>query len=223
MYTVYLVDDEKNLNDLLTFHLKNEGWNIRSFYSGMEALDHIQDEVDLWVLDIMMPQIDGYTLIKKVKEHHSDVPVIFISARDSDIDRVVGLEFGSEDYITKPFLPRELILRIKKILERANGNGKTSENKIIGSNCEILYDNRLVRKNGQSIEFTSKEYDLVEVFTKNANKAFSREELLDLVWGRDYFGSDRVVDDLVRRVRKKLPEFELETVYGYGYRWCGYE
>lgn len=223
MYTIYLVDDEKNLNDLLTFHLQNEGWNVKSFYSGMDVLEHIQDKVDLWILDIMMPQIDGFTLIKKVKEYNPEVPVIFISARDSDIDRVVGLEFGSEDYITKPFLPRELILRINKILSRKNIDKKTTENKLIGSECEIIYENRLIKKNARTIEFTSKEYDLIEVFTKNENKAFSREELLDLVWGRDYFGSDRVVDDLVRRVRKKLPEFDLETVYGYGYRWCGYE
>jgi len=219
MYKINLVDDERNLNDLLTFHLKNEGWDINNFYSGKEALLHIEDEVDLWVMDIMMPEVDGYTLIKKVKEKKPDMPVIFISARDSDIDRVVGLEFGSEDYITKPFLPRELILRVKKILNRLEKEVIVKQEKDIENGYHIDYNKRQILENGKRIELTSKEFDIIDVFTHNPSKAFSREELIEKVWGADYFGSDRVVDDLVRRIRKKLPKLEVETVYGYGYRW----
>ncbi|WDV47247.1 response regulator transcription factor [Clostridiaceae bacterium M8S5] len=214
MYRINLLEDEKNLNDLLTFHLQNEGWQIQSFIRGLDALEHINDDVDLWVLDIMVPDLDGYALIKKIKEV-KDVPVIFISARDKDIDRVIGLEYGSDDYITKPFLPRELILRIEKLLSR-----NTSKDIINVNGCytldkkrrELLLDNEV-------IVLTSKEFDLVQVMIDSPRKAFSRDDLLNNVWGDDYFGSERVVDDLVRRIRKKLPNLKIETVYGYGYRW----
>ena len=151
MYKINLVDDERNLNDLLTFHLKNEGWDINNFYSGKEALLHIEDEVDLWVMDIMMPEVDGYTLIKKVKEKKPDMPVIFISARDSDIDRVVGLEFGSEDYITKPFLPRELILRVKKILNRLEKEVIVKQEKDIENGYHIDYNKRQILEKSSRI------------------------------------------------------------------------
>lgn len=214
MYKIYLLEDEKNLNDLLTFHLENEGWEIKSFLYGLEALKHIQDDVDLWVLDIMVPDMDGYTLIKKIKEV-KDVPVIFISARDKDIDRVIGLEYGSDDYITKPFLPRELILRIEKLLSR-----NTPKDVITINECYILDKKRReLLYNNEVVVLTSKEFDLVKVMIDAPRKAFSRENLLNNVWGEDYFGSERVVDDLVRRIRKKLPNLKIETVYGYGYRW----
>lgn len=220
---LYIVDDEKNLNDLLAFHLKNEGWEVQSFYSSMEAYQHAEDTVDLWVLDIMMPEIDGYTLIKQIKAKNPKVPVIFISARDTDVDRVVGLEVGSDDYITKPFLPRELILRVKRLLEREGLSQVEEKRKKIDEHHEIDYSFRAVYYHGEAVELTSKEYDFILAMVKNPNRAFSREDLLNQIWGADYFGSDRVVDDLVRRIRKKLPELKIETLYGFGYRWCGYE
>lgn len=116
-YTIYLVEDEDNLNELLTKYLENEGWNITSFTKGEDARKQMQPSPHLWILDIMLPDTDGYTLIKEIKEKDPDVPVIFISARDADIDRVLGLELGSNDYIAKPFLPRELIIRVQKLLE----------------------------------------------------------------------------------------------------------
>ena len=220
---VYIVDDEKNLNDLLAFHLKNEGWDVFSFYNSLEAYNHADDDTDLWILDIMMPEIDGYTLIKQIRTKKPMVPVIFISARDTDIDRVVGLEFGSDDYITKPFLPRELIIRAKRLLERAPQNTVVNSRKQIDNHHEIDSISRIIYFEKVPVDLTSKEYDFILEMIQNPNRAFSREELLNRIWGIDYFGSDRVVDDLVRRIRKKLPELKIETLYGYGYRWCGHE
>lgn len=220
---VYIVDDEKNLNDLLAFHLKNEGWDVFSFYNSLEAYSHADDDTDLWILDIMMPEIDGYTLIKQIRTKKPMVPVIFISARDTDIDRVVGLEFGSDDYITKPFLPRELIIRAKRLLERAPQNTVVNSRKQIDNHHEIDSISRIIYFEKVPVDLTSKEYDFILEMIQNPNRAFSREELLNRIWGIDYFGSDRVVDDLVRRIRKKLPELKIETLYGYGYRWCGHE
>lgn len=220
---VYIVDDEKNLNDLLAFHLKNEGWDVFSFYNSLEAYNHADDDTDLWILDIMMPEIDGYTLIKQIRTKKPMVPVIFISARDTDIDRVLGLEFGSDDYITKPFLPRELIIRAKRLLERAPQNTVVNSKKQIDNHHEIDSISRIIYFEKVPVDLTSKEYDFILEMIQNPNRAFSREELLNRIWGINYFGSDRVVDDLVRRIRKKLPELKIETLYGYGYRWCGHE
>lgn len=170
---------------------------------------------DLWILDIMLPDIDGYQLIKEIKSITPNIPVIFISARDQDIDRVVGLELGSDDYLPKPFLPRELVIRVKNILGRLNTNNSSVSNL---QPYNINESSRIVKYKEEAIDLTSKEYELVVYFAKNPGIALSREQILNTIWGEDYFGSDRVVDDLVRRVRKKLPELDIETVYGYGYR-----
>src|SRR5699024_2409879 len=142
------------------------------------------------------------------------VPVIFISARDADIDRVLGLELGSQDYLAKPFLPRELVIRSKNILNRFNNNSK------VQSIPPYIIDekSRLVYNGEKTIDLTSKEYELLVYFSNNLEVALSRQQILDYIWGIDYFGSDRVVDDLIRRLRKKMPDLNIETVYGYGYR-----
>lgn len=214
-YKVYLVEDDENLNLVLTSYLEREGWEITSFLNGLSAEKYIDIPPDLWILDIMLPDIDGYELIKKIKSTTSDVPVIFISARDKDIDRVVGLELGSDDYLSKPFLPRELVIRSKNLLERYNKNTFTVEN--IGP-YNINTGSRIVTKDDVPIELTSKEYALLVYFINNMGLALSREQILTHIWGSDYFGSDRVVDDLVRRLRKKMQDLDIETVYGYGYR-----
>jgi len=163
----------------------------------------------------MLPDIDGYQLIKEIKSATPNIPVIFISARDADIDRVVGLELGSDDYLPKPFLPRELVIRARNILDRFN----TNISHIYNLTPYIINDSsRIVKLEEKIIDLTSKEYDLLIYFAKNPNIALSREQILDHIWGNDYFGSDRVVDDLVRRLRKKMPKLDVETVYGYGYR-----
>ncbi|MFS8540695.1 MAG: response regulator transcription factor [Tissierellales bacterium] len=214
-YKIYLVEDDKNLNLILTTYLKKEGWEISSFFTGEEALNAIKTPPDLWILDIMLPDIDGYQIIKEIKSTTPNIPVIFISARDADIDRILGLELGSDDYLSKPFLPRELVIRTKKLLERVY---KTPMEIINIQPYTIDEKSRRVKKGEEIINLTSKEFDLLAFFIKNRNQALSREQILKCLWGEDYFGTDRVVDDLVRRLRKKMPELNIETIYGYGYR-----
>ncbi|AEE90953.1 two-component response regulator [Tepidanaerobacter acetatoxydans Re1] len=214
-YCVYLVEDDKNLNLVLTSYLQKEGWQVVSFLTGNEAKQAIENPPDLWILDIMLPDIDGYHLLQEIKAVSPQVPIIFISARDADIDRVVGLELGSDDYLAKPFLPRELVIRSRNLLERIyspNTQTRTISPYIINE------ASRMVKLNEEVIDLTSKEFDLLLYFVKNQGLAISREQILTNIWGTDYFGSDRVVDDLVRRLRKKMPQLCLETIYGYGYR-----
>lgn len=211
---IYLVEDDENLNLVLSSYLEKEGFLIKSFLNGTDAMENINNTPDLWILDIMLPDIDGYQLIKQIKTITPGVPVIFISARDQDIDRVLGLELGSEDYLSKPFLPRELIIRVKNVLGRVNPNPSMVS---LGPYI-INKDSRQVRFNDELIDLTSKEYELLVYFSKNLNIALSREQILLYIWGDDYFGSDRVVDDLIRRLRKKVPKLDIETIYGYGYR-----
>lgn len=214
-FTIYLVEDDKNLNLVLTSYLEKENWKISSFLTGGEAKKAICNPPDLWILDIMLPDIDGYQLLQEIKLTSPKIPVIFISARDADIDRVLGLELGSDDYLPKPFLPRELVIRTRNLLER-----------IYGTNTQVQtippYDisekNRTVKLKEKLIDLTNKEFDLLIYFMKNQDLALSREQILIHVWGDDYFGTDRVVDDLIRRLRKKMPYLNIDTIYGYGYR-----
>ena len=214
-YKIYLVEDDENLNLVLTSYLKNEGWQVASFLNGESAKKLIMDPPDLWILDIMLPDIDGYELIREIKKITPEVPVIFISARDADIDRVVGLELGSDDYLAKPFLPRELVIRAKNLLNRFQPKLSIIDNL---KPYVINHASRVVSYNENIIDLTSKEYNLLIFFSENPNIALSRNQILNQVWGNDYFGSDRVVDDLVRRLRRKMPKLDVETIYGYGYR-----
>ena len=215
-YEIYLVEDEKNLNKLLSSYLKNEGWKVKSFISGKEAQKSIMNRPDLWILDIMLPDVDGYQLISEIKEHDKSIPVIFISARDADLDKIIGLEKGSDDYLAKPFSPRELVIRSRKILERVYDRKK--EEIINYGKYQMNLAKRQVIKGENEIELTAKEFDLIVYMLKNKKQALSRKQILNAVWEENYFGSDRVVDDLIRRVRKKLADFNIETIYGHGYR-----
>lgn len=214
-FKIYLVEDDKNLNLILSTYLKKEGWEVSSIFTGEEALNLISSPPDLWILDIMLPDIDGYQIINEIKASTPSIPVIFISARDADIDRILGLELGSDDYLSKPFLPRELVIRTKKLLERVYG---TNTEVLVISPYIIDEKSRRVKMDDEIINLTSKEFDLLDFFIKNQNQALSRDQILKSVWGDDYFGTDRVVDDLVRRLRKKMPKLNIETIYGYGYR-----
>lgn len=214
-YRVYLVEDDKNLNLVLSSYLEKENWIVSSFLNGEDAQRAISNPPDLWILDIMLPDIDGYQLISKIKAFSPHVPVIFISARDEDIDRVLGLELGSDDYLSKPFLPRELVIRCRNLLERFSKPSIMSET--MGP-YNINIGSRTVTLDGKSIDLTSKEYELLIYFSHNIELALSREQILNHIWGNNYFGSDRVVDDLVRRLRKKMPMLDIETLYGYGYK-----
>ncbi|WP_010501627.1 response regulator transcription factor [Paenibacillus elgii] len=226
MYRIFLVEDEEHLNGVLSAYLESEGWQVRSFLNGGEARQAIGERPDLWILDIMLPGIDGYQLLREIKADQPRLPVIFISARDADIDRVVGLELGSDDYMAKPFLPRELVIRTRKLLERVYGDGRQEAGAEARGRAQLLVppyivdeDGRTVRtEKGKAVDLTSKEFDLIVYFGRHAGQLLDREQVLAGVWGSDYYGSDRVVDDLVRRLRRKLPQLRLETVYGYGYR-----
>lgn len=220
MYKIALVEDEKNLASLVIKYLKGEGYEIKYFSNGEDAIENISDDIDLWILDIMLPGIvTGYDLIKVIRNKNSNKPIIFTSARDQDIDKIMGLELGSDDYVSKPYSIRELVLRVKNLLNRAYlTNNNKNQNIEEFSGYIIDYDKRIVLENNENINLTSKEYDLLFFLLKNKSKAFSRDQILTAVWGSDYFGSDRVVDDLMRRLRQKMPNLSVETIYGFGYR-----
>lgn len=216
-YIIYLVEDEQSLNNILTTYLQQEGWEVKSFLNGETARQAITEQPHLWILDIMLPDIDGFQLIKEIKANDKATPVIFISARDADLDRIMGLEMGSDDYLAKPFLPRELVVRARKLLERIYDFDE-SDSGYSYAKYKIDENQRTVIDGDEVITLTSKEFDILLLFIKNIGQAFSREQVLNIVWGDDYFGSDRVVDDLVRRLRQKLPKLQVETIYGFGYR-----
>lgn len=217
MYRICLVEDEKNLNNLIKSYLERDGYEVVCFYTGEDAYDYIGKEVvHLWILDIMLgDSISGYDIIKKIREKQSEVPVIFTSARDQDLDKIIGLELGSDDYVTKPYSPKELVLRVNRIIKRVYSN---SSDRIHYETYDVDLTKRTVLEQAMEISLTTLEFDLLVMFLNNKNKSFSREEILKNIWGNDYFGSDRVVDDLVRRIRKKLPKLHINTIYGYGYR-----
>ena len=218
MYTICFVEDEVNLSNLIRTYLERSGYEVVSFTKGKDAIDYIGGKADLWILDIMLgDDVNGYDVIKAIREKDANVPVIFTSARDQDLDKILGLELGSDDYITKPYSSKELVLRVNKIIKRVYKD--TQPQLISYDTYTIDTDKRVVIDNKQKeIKLTTLEFDLLLLFIQNKNKCFSREEILDVVWGKDYFGTDRVVDDLVRRLRKKLPKLNVNAVYGYGYR-----
>ncbi|NFG96285.1 response regulator transcription factor [Clostridium sporogenes] len=216
---VYLVEDEKSLNILLEKYLQREGYEVTTFFNGSSAIEKIKDVPDLWILDIMLPDIDGYQIIEAVKENNKNIPVIFMSARNEELDRVVGLELGSDDYLSKPFLPRELIIRTNKLMERVYGKSNNSMDIITNiGEYKISKRQRAVFFGEKEIQLTNKEFELLNFFVENRNNVISREQILISIWGEDYFGSDRVIDDTIRRLRKKMDKLDLETVYGYGYK-----
>lgn len=216
MYKICLVEDEENLNTLIKSYLERENYEVVNFFDGNTAINYVGNEVHLWILDIMLgDNITGYDIIKKIRETDKNVPVIFTSARDQDIDKIIGLELGSDDYITKPYSSKELVLRVNRIIERVYKNVANIKEY---DNYKIDIDKRVVFENDKEINLTTLEFDLLLLFINNKNKSFSRDDVLKHVWGEDYFGSDRVVDDLVRRLRKKMPKLHINTIYGFGYR-----
>ncbi|RAK04114.1 two-component system response regulator CssR [Halanaerobium saccharolyticum] len=218
-YKIYLVEDDQNLNDILSSYLKKEGWEVECFTAGRPAQAKITAEPDLWILDIMLPDIDGFQLISEIKAENEEIPVIFISARDADLDRIIGLEKGSDDYLAKPFSPRELVIRVKNLFKRIYGK-KPDDSVHSYAGYIIDYNGRRVisQNTEKDIELTAKEFDLLTFLFDNLQNALSREQIIENVWGDDYYGSDRVVDDLIRRLRQKMPGIKIETVYGHGYR-----
>ena len=211
-----IVEDEKDLNELVKRYLEKEDYEVKSFLSFDEAYPHTSDDdIHLWILDIMLGDKSGFDLIEEIRSHAPDVPVIFMSARDKEFDRIIGLEKGSDDYITKPFSPKELVLRVNNIMRRTY---KDETQKVMVDGYEIDETQRIVVENGVPIELTTKEFDLLMLFVNNRGTAFPRDQILENVWEENYFGSDRVVDDTLRRLRKKMPNLSIHTIYGFGYR-----
>ena len=216
MYTICFVEDEKDLSNLIKVYLEKAGYKVVTFNKGADAIDYIGQPVDVWILDIMLEDdISGYDIIKEIRKNNSNVPVIFTSARDQEIDKILGLELGSDGYITKPYSSKELVLRVNNIIKRVY---KKEEKTINYETYQIDLEKRVVYKDQKQIKLTTLEFDLLILFLKNINKGFSRDEILNYIWGDDYFGTDRVVDDLVRRLRKKMPKLNINAIYGYGYR-----
>lgn len=217
MYNICFVEDEKDLSNLIKLYLEKAGYNVTCFTKGCDAVNYIGNKVDLWILDIMLEDdISGYNIIEEIRKKDSDVPVIFTSARDQEIDKILGLELGSDDYITKPYSSKELVLRVNNIIKRVY---KKEENKTLKYDVyKVDIEKRVAYKIEKELKLTTLEFDLLILLLSNINKSFSRDEILTNVWGNDYFGTDRVVDDLVRRLRKKMPKLNISTIYGYGYR-----
>lgn len=217
MYAICYVEDEADLSVLIKTYLEKAGYKVVCFDKGLDAINYIGEKVDLWILDIMLKDgVSGYDIIKEIREKDLTTPVIFTSARDHDLDKILGLELGSDDYITKPFSPKELVLRVNNIIKRVYDSKEVNAINYLDYVIDIKRRNVFLDK--KEIKLTTLEFDLLLLFIKNTDKSFSREEILSDVWGDDYFGSDRVVDDLVRRLRKKMPKLNINTIYGYGYR-----
>lgn len=215
MKIVY-VEDALELSEIIRKYLNREGYDVLVFDTGEEALTMLDQKVDLWILDIMLKgEITGYDLIKQIKEKNPKQAIMFTSARDQDIDKIVGLELGSDDYLAKPFSPKELMLRVQAILRRTHPH---AEGVIEYSPYLIDTNKRMIFENNEEIELTNKEYEMLHYFLKHQNEPLERVLILNHVWGENYYGSDRVVDDLLRRLRQKMPDLKIETIYGFGYR-----
>ncbi len=211
---IAIVDDEKDLNVLMKSYLEKEGYTVLSFYTYDDALVKIKDEsIDLWLLDIMLGEKSGFDLFEQIKQTFPDKPVVFISARDNEFDRIIGLEKGSDDYIPKPLNMKEVVLRVNNIMKRFY-----RDDKLVVDGYEIDEQQRKVFDGESKIDLSNKEYEILMLFVRKKGTAFSRDDILNAVWGEDYFGSDRVVDDTLRRLRKKMPNINIQTIYGFGYR-----
>jgi len=212
---VAVVDDSADLLELCKICLEKEGYLVEAYSTFDEAVEHVEDsDICLWLLDIMLDDKSGFDLLEEIKDVHPYVPIIFMSARDKDFDRIIGLEKGSDDYITKPFNMKEMVLRVNNLIKRTYKDDLRYE--VDGYNIDGV--TRKVFKNEDDVALTTLEYELLMVFVQNKGKPFTREQILYKVWGNDYYGSTRVVDDTLRRLRKKMPELNIQTIYRYGYR-----
>lgn len=214
MYKICLVEDQKDLAILLSNYLTKAGYEVIVLSKGKDAIKYIS-KVSLWILDIMLEDdISGYDLIKMIREKDKVVPVIFTSARDAEIDRLLGFELGTDDYVTKPYSPKEVVLRVNNIIKRTYSDSSI----ITYNNYSINPLKREVKDNDKIVNLTELEYDLLIYLLNNKSKSIERDQILKELWQDNYFGSSRVVDDLVRRLRKKMKKATIKTIYGYGYR-----
>jgi DNA-binding response OmpR family regulator len=221
---IYIADDDKNICNILKSNLENEQYEVEIFLNADSLLKRFEKKwCDLIITDIMMPGMSGYDLCKEIRKR-CDVPIIMLSAKGEEIDRVLGLELGSDDYISKPFSLREVTAKVRNILRRRN-NSQTFQNTkefLICRDLEIWKENRQIFIHGTEFEVTTKEYDLLNLLVEHRNKAFTREEIIEKIWGYDYFGETRQVDHVIKRLRKKMllaeTDCKIETIWGYGYK-----
>ena len=221
---ILVVDDELLLVKGMKFNLENEGYTVETAYDGASAIDMAKTgDFDLIILDLMMPQVDGLTACMRIREF-SNVPIIMLTARSEDADKIIGLESGADDYITKPFNILELKARIRALLRRANAAPQQKAQNTLLSAGGVTLDpeQRVALRDGKVVDLTAKEYDLIELFVKNPRRVYSRENLMDLVWGYTYAGDYRTVDVHIRRLREKLEDDpaapqHILTKWGLGY------
>ncbi len=224
---ILVVDDEKNIVEVVASYLAKEGYEVSTAYTGQEAMDLFYDEVpDLIVLDLMMPGIDGWQVCKKIRETYR-VPIIMLTARSHVDDRVEGLEIGADDYVLKPFSPRELVARVRTVLRRTQEANKAAD--VLSFNdgrLRIDTVRHMVFKEGLPLELTQVEFKLLETLAGNPGRVFSREQLIDMVLGFDYQGYDRTIDTHIKNIRHKIEDDKsrpsyIKTVYGVGYKFGG--
>ncbi|MDQ0230927.1 response regulator YycF [Metabacillus malikii] len=223
---IVVVDDEKPIADILEFNLKKEGYTVYCAYDGNQALEMVEEIVpDLVLLDIMLPNKDGMEVCREIRKNH-DMPIIMLTAKDSEIDKVLGLELGADDYVTKPFSTRELLARVKANLRRQNTSENSedqgSSNEIKIGSLVIHPDAYVVSKRGETIELTHREFELLHYLSKHIGQVMTREHLLQTVWGYDYFGDVRTVDVTVRRLREKIEDNPSHPTWIVTRRGVGY-
>ena len=223
---ILVADDEKEIRDLLEIYLLNEGYKVVKAKDGQEALDIIENEdVDLLVLDIMMPKVNGIEVCKKVRQN-KNMPILMLSAKSEDMDKIQGLMTGADDYMTKPFNILELKARVRALLRRAAGVQRSQGSLLTVGKITLNTEERVAIRDGEPVELTAKEYDLIELLMRNPRRVYSRENLMNVVWGYTYAGDYRTVDVHIRRLREKLEENPAEpdhilTKWGVGYYFKG--
>ena len=224
MYKVLIADDNKQIVSILSEYCKKNNFTVSTVFDGEEALKEIEkNKFDIVLLDVMMPKKDGFDVCRETRKF-SSVPIIMITARGEDYEKIMGLEIGADDYIVKPFSPGEIIARINAILRRIMPKNDESEKIFTFDNLEIDLNNFTVKVNDEIISLTKKEIEILWTLATNQNKVFTRENLLDLIWGFDYFGESRTVDTHIKRLRAKLDNYEhkkwnIKTIWGVGYKF----
>ena len=224
MYKVLIADDNKQIVSILSEYCKKNNFTVNTVFDGEAALKEIEEnEFDILLLDVMMPKKDGFDVCREVRTF-SNVPIIMITARGEDYEKIMGLEIGADDYIVKPFSPGEIIARINAILRRITPKNDESAKIFIYDNLEIDLNNFTVKINDEIISLTKKEIEILWTLATNQNKVFTRENLLDLIWGFDYFGESRTVDTHIKRIRAKLDNYKhekwnIKTIWGVGYKF----
>ena len=224
MYKVLIADDNKQIVSILSEYCKKNNFTVSTIFDGETALKEIEEnEFDIILLDVMMPKKDGFDVCREVRTF-SNVPIIMITARGEDYEKIMGLEIGADDYIVKPFSPGEIIARINAILRRITPKNDESTKIFSFDNLEIDLNNFTVKINDEIISLTKKEIEILWTLATNQNKVFTRENLLDLIWGFDYFGESRTVDTHIKRLRAKLDNYKhekwnIKTIWGVGYKF----